>query len=75
MQRLDLQQRVFQRIFDDRLIFPPIHRLRRILDCGHGAASWAIEVAEQYPSCDVRYVLPSPESDVFLTAVGQGYWR
>ncbi|KAJ5363655.1 uncharacterized protein N7496_009368, partial [Penicillium cataractarum] len=52
-QRLDHQQRVFQRIFDDRLIFPPIHRLRRVLDCGHGAASWAIEVAEQHPSCEV----------------------
>ncbi|KAJ5444601.1 uncharacterized protein N7458_008473, partial [Penicillium daleae] len=52
-QRLDYQQRVFQRIFDDRLIFPPIHRLRRVLDCGHGAASWAVEVAEQHPNCEL----------------------
>ncbi|KAJ5569614.1 uncharacterized protein N7459_009044 [Penicillium hispanicum] len=52
-QRLDEQQRVFQRIFDDRLIFPPIRRLRRVLDCGHGAASWALEVAERHPDCEV----------------------
>ncbi|KAJ5215428.1 uncharacterized protein N7498_001835 [Penicillium cinerascens] len=52
-QRLDEQQRVFQRIFDHRLIFPPIRRLRRILDCGHGSASWAVEVAEQHPDCQV----------------------
>ncbi|KAJ5739446.1 hypothetical protein N7533_012230 [Penicillium manginii] len=52
-QRLDEEQRVFQRIFDDRLIFPPIRRPRRVLDCGHGSASWAVEVAEQYPDCHV----------------------
>ncbi|KAJ5666808.1 hypothetical protein N7462_011217 [Penicillium macrosclerotiorum] len=60
-QRLDEQQRVFQRIFDDRLIFPPIRRLRRVLDCGHGAASWAIEVAEQHPECDVIGVDIAPQ--------------
>lgn len=52
-QRLDEQQRVFLRIFDHRLIFPPIRRLRRVLDCGHGSASWAVDVAEQYPECEV----------------------
>ncbi|KAJ5671155.1 hypothetical protein N7507_000282, partial [Penicillium longicatenatum] len=52
-ERLDAQQQVFQRIFDNRLVFPPIRRLRRVLDCGHGAASWAVEVAERHPDCDV----------------------
>ncbi|KAJ5780291.1 hypothetical protein N7457_005451 [Penicillium paradoxum] len=52
-QRLENQQQVFQRLFDNRLIFPPIHRLRRVLDCGHGAASWAVDVAEQNPGCEV----------------------
>ncbi|KAJ5728698.1 uncharacterized protein N7483_003206 [Penicillium malachiteum] len=52
-QRLDDQQKIFQKIFDDRLIFPPIRRLRRVLDCGHGAASWAVDVAEQHPNCEV----------------------
>lgn len=53
-QRLEDQQQVFQRIFDNRLIFPPIRRLRRVLDCGHGSASWAVDVAEQNPDCEVR---------------------
>ncbi|KAJ5334059.1 uncharacterized protein N7506_007842 [Penicillium brevicompactum] len=52
-QRLEDQQQVFQRIFDNRLIFPPIHQLERVLDCGHGSASWAVEVAEEYPECEV----------------------
>ncbi|OGE53513.1 hypothetical protein PENARI_c007G04567 [Penicillium arizonense] len=52
-ERLEDEQQVFQRIFDNRLIFPPIRRLRRVLDCGHGSASWAVEVAEQNPSCEV----------------------
>ncbi|CDM31683.1 unnamed protein product [Penicillium roqueforti FM164] len=52
-QRLEDQQQVFQRIFDNRLIFPPIHRLKRVLDCGHGSASWAVDVAEQNPDCEV----------------------
>ncbi|KAJ5604607.1 hypothetical protein N7510_009761, partial [Penicillium lagena] len=51
--RLEMQQRVFHRIFDHRLIFPPISQPRRVLDCGHGSASWAAEVAEQYPDCEV----------------------
>lgn len=52
-ERLELQQRVFNKVFDDRLIFPPIRRPRRILDCGYGAGAWAVEVAEQHPNCEV----------------------
>ncbi|KAJ5273247.1 hypothetical protein N7478_008372 [Penicillium angulare] len=59
-QRLDSQQQVFQRLFDDRLIFPPIQRLQRVLDCGHGAASWAVDVAEQYPDCEVTGIDIAP---------------
>ena len=53
-ERLEIQHRVFQRVFDDRLVFPPIPRLRRTLDCGYGAGSWAVEAAEQYPNCEVK---------------------
>jgi hypothetical protein len=53
-ERLDLQHRVFSRVFDGRLIFPPIPRLRRVLDCGYGAGSWAVDVATQYPDCKVN---------------------
>ncbi|CAI7598057.1 unnamed protein product [Penicillium viridicatum] len=52
-QQLEDQQQLFHRIFDNRLIFPPIYRLKRVLDCGHGSASWAVEVAEQNPDCEV----------------------
>ncbi|OIW32463.1 S-adenosyl-L-methionine-dependent methyltransferase [Coniochaeta ligniaria NRRL 30616] len=44
---------VFNRMFDNRLIFPPLPAPRRILDCGFGSASWAIDVAEQFPTCEV----------------------
>jgi len=44
---------LFNLLFDNRLIFPPIPNPRRILECGSGSASWAIEVAEQYPECEV----------------------
>lgn len=53
-ERLEIQHRVFQRVFDDRLVFPPIPRLRRVLDCGYGSGSWAAETAEQYPNCEVK---------------------
>ncbi|KAB5540467.1 S-adenosyl-L-methionine-dependent methyltransferase, partial [Coniochaeta sp. 2T2.1] len=45
---------VFNRLFDNRLIFPAMPTPTRILDCGFGTASWAIDVAEQFPSCEVR---------------------
>ncbi|KAJ5232514.1 hypothetical protein N7468_005470 [Penicillium chermesinum] len=56
-QRLDAQHRIFQALFDDRLIFPPVRQLRRVLDCGHGAASWAVEVADQNPRCEFIKVI------------------
>ncbi|PKX98943.1 class I SAM-dependent methyltransferase [Aspergillus novofumigatus IBT 16806] len=62
-ERLDLQHRVFFRIFDSRLIFPPIPRLRRVLDCGYGAGSWAVDVATQYPDCRVIGLDISPHKN------------
>ncbi|KKK13755.1 hypothetical protein ARAM_001665, partial [Aspergillus rambellii] len=52
-ERLELQHRIFNKLFDNRLIFPPVSRLRRLLDCGYGAGSWTIDVAEQNPDCEV----------------------
>lgn len=52
-ERLENQHRVFNLIFDGRLIFPPVQNVRDVLDCGYGTASWAVEVAECYPSCEV----------------------
>ncbi|KAF7595881.1 hypothetical protein BBP40_004374 [Aspergillus hancockii] len=69
-ERLELQHQVFNRVFDNRLIFPPIRWPQRVLDCGYGTGSWAIEVAEQHPECQVigldifPYVIPdvTPEN-------------
>ncbi|KAI0132359.1 hypothetical protein BJ170DRAFT_592322 [Xylariales sp. AK1849] len=52
--RLQLMHEIFRMLFDDRLVFPEarIPRLRRVLDCGTGAASWAVDVATRYPECE-----------------------
>lgn len=44
---------VFRRVFDNRLIFPPIRNPRKVLECGFGAGDWAIEVAERFENCEV----------------------
>ncbi len=48
-----LQHQILSYIFDERLVFPPLNNPRRILECGHGAGTWAVEVAEQFPNCQV----------------------
>nr|KMM68997.1 hypothetical protein CPAG_05320 [Coccidioides posadasii RMSCC 3488] len=58
--RLDLQHRVLSGVFDHRLIFPPLESLDKVLDCGYGSGAWAVEVAEQYETCDVIGVDVSP---------------
>ncbi|KAL2267536.1 hypothetical protein VTJ83DRAFT_4813 [Remersonia thermophila] len=63
--RLQYMHGIFNMMFDNRLLFPPISQPRRILDCGYGCGSWAIDVAEQYPECEVIgidiYPYPMPE--------------
>lgn len=49
--RLETQNRMFNLVFDGRLIFPPVTGPKNVLDCGYGAASWAVELAESYPEC------------------------
>ncbi|MCJ1370701.1 hypothetical protein MMC20_001914 [Loxospora ochrophaea] len=58
--RLLLQHQVFDILFDNKLIFPPITNPRTVLDCGYGAASWAVDVAENYPDCTVYGIDISP---------------
>lgn len=40
-------------MFDSRLVFPPLASPRKVLDCGYGSATWAAEVAEQFPASEV----------------------
>ncbi|KAK6085765.1 UMTA methyltransferase [Seiridium cupressi] len=38
------------------LIIPEASALRRVLDCGTGNGCWAIDVAQNYPNCEVHAV-------------------
>lgn len=62
--RLELMHSVLCRVFDDRLIFPPVGSPSRVLDCGCGAGDWAVDVARRFPDCEVRlqfrFRLPVP---------------
>ncbi|RSL56591.1 hypothetical protein CEP54_008748 [Fusarium duplospermum] len=58
--RLEVMHGVLNRLFDSRLIFPPIRSPRRILDCGCGPGDWAMEVASQYPDAEVLGIDISP---------------
>jgi ubiquinone/menaquinone biosynthesis C-methylase UbiE len=53
---LQMMPNILNQTFDNRLIFPPLSRPRRILDLGYGNAAWALEVAEQHPRCEVRRI-------------------
>ncbi|KZL66760.1 UMTA methyltransferase, partial [Colletotrichum tofieldiae] len=53
VERLQIMHAVLSIVFENQLLFPPITRPRRILECGFGAGDWAIEVAQQHPSCEV----------------------
>ncbi|KAK3353564.1 S-adenosyl-L-methionine-dependent methyltransferase [Lasiosphaeria hispida] len=65
VERLQYMHGIFNMMFDNRLIFPPIPRPRRILECGSGSGSWAAQVAEQHPECEVIGidVFPYPVAD------------
>ncbi|KAL7788734.1 S-adenosyl-L-methionine-dependent methyltransferase [Trichoderma ceciliae] len=51
--RLGEMHSMLRTVFDNRLIFPPVSRPGTILECGFGAANWAIDVAEQYPDAEI----------------------
>ena len=56
IERLEDQHRLMDLIFDEKLVIPPNYSLPRrgnVLDCGFGGGSWAVEVAENYPECEV----------------------
>ncbi|KAK1987981.1 UMTA methyltransferase [Colletotrichum cereale] len=53
VERLQIMHAVLSIVFENQLIFPPIARPRRILECGFGAGDWALEVAQKHPSCEV----------------------
>jgi len=60
IERLNIMNHVLNMTFDNRLLFPPLARPRRILECGYGTASWAIAVAEEHPRCEVIAIDVNP---------------
>jgi tRNA G46 methylase TrmB len=56
---------VFDLVFDNRLIFPPVVSPRRILDLGCGGGDWAAAVARQYPNSEVRHLRRSYLTEMF----------
>lgn len=44
VERNDILHNVLQRVFDGKLIFPPITRPRRVLDCGYGSSKYASSI-------------------------------
>ncbi|EPS35435.1 hypothetical protein H072_11185 [Dactylellina haptotyla CBS 200.50] len=58
--RLNRQHALFRRMFDNRLVFPPLEEPKRILDCGYGSGAWAIEAAETYPDAEIIGIDISP---------------
>jgi hypothetical protein len=62
MNHADVQQQETQRLTwmhqiimmkTNRLVLPNPQALRRVLDCGTGNGSWAIDVAHNHPNCEV----------------------
>lgn len=51
--RLEQMHRIFNQVFDNRLIFPPVASPRRVLDLGCGGGDWASAVAEELPRASV----------------------
>jgi hypothetical protein len=48
---------MLNKVFKDRKFPPfiaPVEEPEDVLDCGHGAGWWAVEVAEWLPDCEVR---------------------
>ncbi len=57
IERLEDQHHLLDFIFDEKLVLPPSYTLpsqAKVLDCGFGGGSWAVEVAENYPLCEVN---------------------
>uniref|UniRef100_A0A0B7JM23 Methyltransferase domain-containing protein n=2 Tax=Bionectria ochroleuca TaxID=29856 RepID=A0A0B7JM23_BIOOC len=58
--RLEQMHRIFNQVFDNRLIFPPVASPRRVLDLGCGGGDWASAVAEELPRASVLGIDASP---------------
>jgi len=52
--------------FDGRLILAPVEQPKEILDIGCGTGLWAMEVADEFPDCEVYGIDLAPIQEVFV---------
>ncbi|OCK86024.1 S-adenosyl-L-methionine-dependent methyltransferase [Lepidopterella palustris CBS 459.81] len=55
-ERLLKQHDVIQRLFGDRLYFPPIEYPEKVLECGYGRGYWALAMAETFEDSEVTAI-------------------
>ncbi|WPG97566.1 Hypothetical protein R9X50_00034300 [Acrodontium crateriforme] len=58
--RLDLQHKLFELTFGDRLFWAPLNDPKRCIDIGTGTGIWAMDFADQFPTCEVTGIDLSP---------------
>lgn len=59
LERLEEQHRALTdlvlRDLPEPLFIAPVREPTRVLDCGYGSGAWAVQVAESYPDCEVKF--------------------
>ncbi|KAL2356158.1 S-adenosyl-L-methionine-dependent methyltransferase, partial [Cryomyces antarcticus] len=58
--RLDLQYEILKMLFEGRAYFAPLKNPKKILDIGTGTGIWPIEMAHQFPDCEITGTDLSP---------------
>ncbi|CAK4030673.1 related to methyltransferase [Lecanosticta acicola] len=58
--RLDLQHHLFRITYAYKLFFAPLQNPRRCLDVGTGTGIWAVDLADDFPDCQVTGIDLSP---------------
>ncbi|KAI9708433.1 MAG: hypothetical protein M1820_003893 [Bogoriella megaspora] len=59
-ERLDLQYETLKILFDQKTFFAPVSHPRKVLDVGTGTGGWVMDVAQQFPECEVTGIDLSP---------------
>ncbi|KAK7529926.1 S-adenosyl-L-methionine-dependent methyltransferase [Phyllosticta citribraziliensis] len=59
-ERLELQHELLKILFGMRNYFAPLQNPRKILDVGTGTGKWAVEMANEFPDCEVTGTDLSP---------------
>ncbi|KAF2455185.1 S-adenosyl-L-methionine-dependent methyltransferase [Lineolata rhizophorae] len=55
-ERLILQNQIMHYLFEEKLYFPDIPYPDKVLECGYGRASWAVQMAQTYEDCEITAI-------------------